>query len=202
MAAQVDNEVQLLVENQMMPEWRVRRAELIRRAIDLIKPQSRQCAACREDVEKVTLRLATGGAWLRAKVQGRTKQGKQAVGRLATALRRVEVALKDEELGGIYRGLFTRFVSPERLDELVKYYVEVARTPSGKIPRQSAQAKRIAIGKACSLMAKYCASEAGKTAKGSRVCKLASLLYGKPSTDLSNQCKAALREGRKKAGQK
>jgi hypothetical protein len=192
---------QAYVENEMLPKWRIQRAELIRRAIDLIRPESKQRALCREDVEKVTLRLATGGAWLRAKVLGETKSGKQAVGRLAMALRRVEVVLKDEKLGGIYPGLFTRFISPDRLHELVQYYETVARKPSGAIPRQTAQAKRLAIAQARSLMTTYSASEADNGKKGSRLCKLASLLYGKPELDLSNQCKAALREKRKKAGQ-
>ena len=157
---------QIYVENEMLPQWRSRRAELIRDAIDLIRPKSSQRALCREDVEKVTLRLATRGAWLRASVLGQTKSGKQAVGRLAMALRRVEVVLKDKKLGGIYPGLFTQFMSPVRLHELVQYYEEVARTPSGAIPRQNTQAKRLAIGQACSLMTKYSTSEADNGAKG------------------------------------
>lgn len=199
--SRTDIPTQLFVEKQMLPEWRIKKADLIRRAIDLIKPDSRKRGACRDEVERVTLRLATGGALRRAKVQGNTKHGKLAVARLASALRRVTAALKDEKLGGIYRGQFTRFLDPERLHELVQYYEEVAGTPSGPIPRQNAQAKRMAISEAHSLMTKYCPSQADSGAKGSRFCKLASLLYGKSDIDLSNQCKTALREIREKAGQ-
>jgi hypothetical protein len=191
----------LYLQKQMLPEWRIKKAKLVGDAVRLIKPAAQQKDACREEVEKVTLALAGTGALLGAKDQGKTKQGKQAAGRVARALRVARIALKDERLDVALKSYLTANISPETLQALEHLCEKSARAPSGKLPRKVAERKRAAVTAALALMAKYCGSEADNAAKGSRVCKLAALFYGKPDIDLSNQCKAALRENRKKAGQ-
>jgi hypothetical protein len=191
----------LYIQKLMLPEWRIKKAQLVGDAVRLIKPGAQQRDACREEVEKVTLALAGTSALLGAKDQGNTKQGKQAAGRVARALRVARIVLKDDRLDVALKACLSMKIPQKILQELENLCEKLARAPSGKLPRKAAERKRAAVTAALALMAKYCASEAGNAAKGSRACKLAALLYGKPDIDLSNQCKAALRENRKKAGQ-
>jgi hypothetical protein len=147
------------------------------------------------------LALAASGALLGAKDQGNTKQGKLAAGKVARALRVARIALKDARLDLALKAYLTMNISPEKLQALEHHCEKQARFRSGSLPRKVAERKSAAITAAVALMKQYCKGEADNAAKGSPLCKLASLLYGQPSADLSNQCKTALREARKKAGQ-
>lgn len=197
MGAQAKTSVKRHIENQMLPEWRVNKKHLIDEAIKLLKPQSSQREACREEVERVTLRLASTNAWSRHKDLISTNDGKAAALRLAKALRIAERALKDL---GAYGGVLYRFISREELLDATQYYEEAAKTRSGKLTRKGAKAKAEAVEQAMLLMIDYATphGEADNIKPGSRFCKLAALLFGKPADDLSNQCKAAVSKARKK----
>jgi hypothetical protein len=191
----------LYIQKQMLPEWRIKQAKLVGDGARVIKPAAHRRDSCREEVEKVTLALAASGALLGAKDQGNTKQGKLAAGKVARALRVARIALKDARLDLALKAYLTMNISPEKLQALEHHCEKQARFRSGSLPRKVAERKSAAITAAVALMKQYCKGEADNAAKGSPLCKLASLLYGQPSADLSNQCKTALREARKKAGQ-
>jgi hypothetical protein len=192
----------LYIQKQMLPTWRIDKAKLVRDAVRLIKPTAPQRDACREEVERVTLALASTAALLDVKDQGKTKQGKQAAAKVARALRVARIALKDDRLDVALKACLTINISPKTLQAMEHLCEKLALAPSGSLPRKVAERKRTAVTAALALMKQYCKGEADNGAKGSPLCKLASLLYGRPSTDLTNQCKAALREARKTAGQK
>jgi hypothetical protein len=190
----------LYIQKQMLPEWRIKKAKLVGDAVRLIKPVAQQRDACRKEVEKVTLALAGTGALLGTKDQGKTKQGKKAAGRVARALRVARIALKDDRLDVALKAYLTRKISPKTLQALEHLCEKLAQARSGKLPRKVAEMKRLAVTAALALMERYCKGEAANTAKGSPLCMLAALLFGEPDTDLQSQCKAALRESRKKGG--
>jgi hypothetical protein len=95
-----------LVTRRMLPDWRIRRAKLIDSAIGIIKPNDATRDACREDVARITLGLMGEKALLSGKNQIHTKDGKLAAAQLASALRRVEAALKHPDLDSGLRGIF------------------------------------------------------------------------------------------------
>ena len=52
----------LYIEEMWLPEWRKRRQKQIDNAVAIINPQPRQREACREDVERKSLRLFAASA--------------------------------------------------------------------------------------------------------------------------------------------
>lgn len=169
---------------------RIAYAEPVRRAFALIKPKAEWRDACRDDVETALIEIKFIIGQLRATSYPRTKLAKLAARRLARTLRRVETVLKDKNLDFYIQRFFPR-------DELLKWKLrceELAKTPSGNLIRTKAEAKRLAVMEAQSLMWKYGARVAAT--KGSRFCLLAALLYGDSKADLHNQCRAALRKKR------
>ena len=146
--------------------------------------------------------MALAGAYglLGAKDQGKTKQGKQAAGKVARALRVMRIALKDDKLDVALKAYLTMNISLKTLQALERLCERLSRASSGKLPRKVAGKKRLAVTEALTLMEKYCTSEANNATKGSNFCKLAAVLYGEPDADLHNQCATALRIVRKKRG--
>jgi hypothetical protein len=185
----------LYMEEMWLPEWRKRRQKQIDNAVAIINPQPRQREACREDVERKSLRLFAGIGMMRSD-QRKTKQGKIAVGKLAQVLRRLQSVLADPHLDGVVAAAtVTRHISPEEIADAVSYCEELRRAPSGKPARKDAKEKRRAVHCAHALLMKYNKRLAGNAARGSRFCKLASLMYDyNKSTDLHHQCLKALRE--------
>jgi hypothetical protein len=176
--------------------FRIKHGGAISRAVALIRPRGeRQHDACRDDIE-----LAIFDAWfplhaLHAVDHPRTKPAKTAARRLARALRRVEVVLKDKTLD-----FPIEITASFPRDELLKWGLRcenLAKTPSGRLIRRKAEAKRLAVSEAHSLMSRH--GTLDDATKGSRFCRLASLLYettkadGWPDADLANQCRAFLR---------
>ena len=194
----------LYVEEKLLPEWRKRRRKLIDTSLNIIRPQQQQRAACREDVERESLRLFTSIGMMITKDSARTKQGKLAAGRLAAALRRLRAVLADPHLDGVVAAAaVTRHFSLEEIADAVSYCEELQRVPSGKLTRKDAAAKRAAVHCARALLTKYNEREADNATRGSAFCKLAALLYGGDlAADLHHQCAAALRKLRKKRGAK
>jgi hypothetical protein len=188
-----------MTEHPAVSAWRGEHAEQVRRAIALIMPEARWQDACREDVEMAIVELDLDVHQLRSDFHLRTKPAKRAAKRLALALRRVEVVLKDQNHDASVYMFFPR-------TELLKWTArceEIAETPSGKTKRKIAEAKRLAVSKARGLLFKHGASDAADDAtRGSRFCRLAALLYGDPNIELHNQCRVLLRESRKKSGSK
>jgi hypothetical protein len=186
----------LYMEEIWLPDWRKRRQKQIDDAVAIIAPQLRQREACREDVERESLRLFVGVGMMVATDKSRTKQGKIAVGKLEQVLRRLRIVLADPHLDGVVAAAtVTRHISSEEIADAVSYCEELRCAPSGKLTRKGADEKRKVVQCAITLLMKYNKREAGNAARGSRFCKLAALLYGK-RTDLHHQCLAALREKR------
>ena len=171
----------LYMEEMWLPGWRKRRQKEIDNAVAIINPQPRQREACREDVERKSLRLFGGVGMMRFGDQRKTKEGKAAIGRLATVLRRLQIVLADPHLNGVVAAAtVTRHISLEQIADAVRYCEELRRAPSGKLTRKGAEAKRRAVHCAHVLLTKYNKREAGNAARGSRFCKLAAVLYDKP----------------------
>jgi hypothetical protein len=164
-----------------------------RRAIELIKPKERERDACRYDVETTLASIDYFNSKRLVDSNFKTKRAKKAAERLASALRRVDTALKDKNLDFFLMRHFP-FSRDQVLDWISR--CEFAwKFPSGKKGIQlKAEKKQIAVSEAHSLMKQYGAHI--KTAKGSDFCRLAALLFGELEADLHNQCRAALREKR------
>lgn len=173
---------------------RVEYAERVRPAIALIKPKSKETRdACWVESENAFVEIEFMRRQLRDSDFLQTKQAKRAARRLGQALQHVETVLKDKELDFAVRKFFPKVEFSKwksRCDEL-------ANTPSRKLKRKGAEAKRHAVSQAHLLMQKYASPEAAADArKGSRFCRLAALLLGCPKSDLHNQCKSILRKKR------
>ena len=158
-------------------------------AVKLIAPVG-GVDACREAVKDL---IAENGVELaNRKAMSKTKAARKAAGRVASALYRLEVALKDEDLDAGVKAILSPVVS----GQWRKLCEEIAEPPSGKKePRWGAEEKRIAVQMARQLMLRF-SKEKISAKPNSSFCKLAALLYGKPSADLSNQCKEALSKKR------
>jgi hypothetical protein len=157
-------------------------------AVKLIAPVG-GVDACREAVKDL---IAENGVELaNRKAMSKTKAARKAAGRVAGAFRRVEVALKNEDLDPGASIITLPSVIQDR-----SFFEKLAKPPSGKKePRWGAEEKRIAVQMARQLMLRFSKEKISAKPKSS-FCRLAALLYGKPSDDLSNQCKKALSKKR------
>jgi hypothetical protein len=168
-------------------------AERVRRALGFVKPAPLRREECREAVDIALINLDYGISQRHAAEHRHTKAAKTAVDRLAAALRRVDVALKSKDLEEYTRLQFASIAADWQ------YWLErhKSKVPSGTLTRMDAERKRRAISAAHVLMKKYGADGAAEdTRKSSDFCKLAALIFGKPTADLSNQCKAFCRKRR------
>ncbi|MBR1157197.1 hypothetical protein [Bradyrhizobium sp. JYMT SZCCT0428] len=184
-------------EDEHAPEmvaFRAKHAETIRRALALIAPSRQPSEACRYDVETAIVDLQR----YRNRAREEFKLAKLAAARLEAALCRVEFLLeKDKNLPLDVLMFFPRA-------EIARWRLDMKKAAEVKAPVKTSQKdadyKRRAVLAARSLM--HHSSVAIDAKRGSRFCKLAALLYGKPTADLTNQCKAAIavKRRRKKSG--
>jgi hypothetical protein len=131
---------------------------------------------------------------------GKTKADKREARRIASALRRVSDRVRDFNKS---KGDFPLNGFP--FAELTKWkqvFDKMAEASSKKNTRLNALKKRLAVGEAYELLKNYGPTRRrdgrdlpGRitATKGGKFCRLAALLYGKPETDLTNQCKAYIR---------
>ena len=162
------------IEEKWLPELRRRRQKQIDDAVAIIDPRQHQQEACREDVERESLRLFVSVGMM---IDGRTtKQGKAAIGGLAKALGWLQAALANPHLDGIVAAAtVTRHISLEEIMDGIGYCEELQGAPSGKLMRKDAETKRRAVDCAHALLTKYNKREAGNATRGSSFCKLAAL---------------------------
>lgn len=183
----------LYIQNLMLPEWRNKKAKLIDDIVKLLRPKAQERDASREDVARVTLHVACANALMRAKDQGSTKPGKRAAGQLASTLRRIDAVLKNPALDSMLRAIARTQIPADKSKELARIAENFTTAPSRKLTWKTAEEKRFAIEQAYALIIKYSPSEADNAKRGSRFCKISAALYGKPDSDLSNQCTSFLR---------
>jgi hypothetical protein len=158
-----------------------RRATLVREAMRPIGTRK-----CREDVESVFKYLEFRS--VRDSRPRATKLGKLAAKSLRRALRRAEVAAKNEYLDWDARRWFPR----EEIKKLIGICDELEKTPSSR-PAPNARAKKLAaIGAHC-LLRKF-DEHSITTTKGGAFCRLAAVLYGNPDADLQHHCRAVKRQ--------
>jgi hypothetical protein len=182
------------VQRTMLPNWLIKRSKLIESAVSLIRPTAAKRDACRDDVARVTLQLVCEKAFLDGKNKIHTKEGKLAAGQLASALRRVEYALKAPELDSMLREIGGALLRTEKVQDFTETCECFSRRPSPKLSRKAAEGKRVAVHAAHKLLLMYADGETVNAAKkGSKFCKLAALLFDSPAADLQNQCRAFLR---------
>jgi hypothetical protein len=175
-------------EDALRPEDAIR----VRRALGLIKPTQARRDECHEAVEIALINLDYTISQQRSAEHSRTKAGKKATEQLVAALRRLDFVLKNRDLD-LYTRLYFANTHSAEWQKWLEYHK--AKTPSGKLTRMVAETKRHAVREAHALMQEYGATGAAKdTKKGSDFCRLAALIFGRPATDLRNQCKAFCRK--------
>jgi hypothetical protein len=191
----------------------------VRRIVDLINPAPEDRAECERYVGVTLFEIMADIHDDERYNYPKTKDAKGAATRLHKALRRLQVIFDDQNLHpsllsifpekdfrGIVDENFLRHpmnimprkgVTDHWLNMWIKR-VDAARTAKGKTIRLKAEAKKIAARYAIELMQAFVGEISA--AKGSRLCQLAALLYGKPRDNLSRQCGEVLR--RTKRGSK
>jgi hypothetical protein len=192
------------IENEQVPKWGLINAEQVGRIVRLVKPKPKELEACREDVERITFQLSYENALHRELEKRRTKKGARALTKLGTLIRGFTIALKDEDLDSkIAFEVGAVFPSIEDLKRLSNTYLRLAETNKpgrGKSPRKKTKAKREAIARAHALLVKYRTPVVANDAKNNSLfCKLAAVLYGEPSANVSIQCQEYIRDNRKKS---
>jgi hypothetical protein len=177
---------------------RVERADLINRAVKLIKPTAERREECVDAVVGAIYRVPN---FFKEKVHdvyySKTKVAKRVAGQLGLALRKVEALMRNPALD---HDLRQTTIDPAELLRLARRCEEAAKTPSGDVPPMKPTAKLSAVIAAYYLMRIHAAERetVADATKGSRFCRLAALLYGTlphgdPNADLSSQCKAYVR---------
>jgi hypothetical protein len=163
--------------------------ELADRAVELIKPIEQERYECCCDVEDAFREIGYALYLERFYATTRTKSQKKAAKQLASALRRIEIALpklfNDPDFP--VRG----FPKPE-LRKWKPILERIGYFPSGKRRQMNAMRKRLAVAEAYQLLLKYGSTRVTATKRG-KFCTLAALLFGDRKTDLINQCKACIR---------
>ncbi len=184
-------------------EWRPPPTVENERALALIKPGAGRHEECRRDFEErvaeIQLMFANADA-----IRPPNKATRKATERLADALHRIEVVLKNENLPIDVKLLFP-------LDQIRKWRERCDDPSKSRTAKKSkpwlnelrAEKKRQAVMCAYVLIRKYGKLGAAEDAnRGSNFCKLAALICDYPNaatnTDLSNQCRAVLRERKKR----
>jgi hypothetical protein len=154
---------------------------------------------CRMDVEVAlgeigfALYIANFSRW------GKTKADKRKASQIARALQHVSNLVR--EFNNM-KGDFPLKAFP--FAELTKWkqvFDKMAELSSKKNTQLNALKKRLAVAEAYQLLKKYGPARHRRghdlpsitATKGGKFCRLAALLYGKPKTDLTNQCKAYIR---------
>jgi hypothetical protein len=147
----------------------------------------------RNDTELAISDLLADNIQHRSGYLPRSKKAKLAAGRLALALHRVLIVLKDADLG--FR--IHRYFPEAELRRWAKRCEQMAAVKSRK-PKPSASAKMRAAMSAYNLMHTYGVPIV--TTANSKFCKLAALLYqplpGERGKDLQHQCRAVVRAKR------
>ncbi len=158
--------------------------EIVRCAVKIIGPAIRQRSACKEDVERALENLK----FVRAFAVRRTKRGKIAARRLASALRRVDVALRNDDL---FPGL-TRYLPHFKLLLWIKECEATARRP----PNSDGTEWRGSFEKRAAEEAYKLPRKHGRpvsTTKGSKFEQLAAALAGDPNAKFHHYCRAVVR---------
>jgi hypothetical protein len=163
-----------------------REYELADDAVELINPIEQERYECRCGVEDAFKEIGYALYLERFCATTSTKSQKKAAKQLASALRRIEIALPQ---------LFNDPDFPVRgfpKPELLKWkpiLTKIGYSRSQKRPQMNALKKRLAVAEAHRLLQKYSSTRITAT-KGGKFWSLAALLYGDPEADLLNQCKA------------
>jgi hypothetical protein len=110
----------LYIQKQMLPEWRIKKTKLIDNIVKLLRPKAQERDASREDIARVTLRVACANALMRAKDQGSTKPGKRAAGQLASTLRRIDAVLNNPALDSVLRATVRAQTPADKSKELAR----------------------------------------------------------------------------------
>jgi hypothetical protein len=154
--------------------------EIIRYAVRIIGTR-----ACQKDVEKALEEIEI---W-RDLFARRTKKGKIAAGRLAKALRRVDIALKSDDL-------FSPLTFYLPHDKLLRWidHCEAISEKSLNADASTGEAERCAASQAYDLMRRY--DRPISTTKRSPFEKLAAALSGDVTADFHHYCRAVVRSAK------
>ncbi|HZN30465.1 MAG TPA: hypothetical protein VFB88_13995 [Xanthobacteraceae bacterium] len=155
--------------------------EIVRRAVKIIGEPG-----CKKDVERALEEIEV---W-RHLFARRTKKGKIAAGRLAKALRRVDVALKSDDLFPLLRA---SYLPDWKLAIWIDHCEALAEKSLGD-DAGTGEIERCAASKAYDLMQKY--GKPVSTTKRSPFERLAAALSGDVTADFHHHCRAAVRSAK------
>jgi hypothetical protein len=176
--------------------WQQQNAAEIKRALKLIKPTREHTESC---IDSIEWKMIEPKFMLdQARIGYRSKLSRTAARRIVVALRRVLHLLNSRHLD-----VSLRFFPRAEIHKWKIHCEELAKANARKFPREKAEGKRLAAAAAYELLYFYQSREVAEDASdGSRFCKLAALLYGEPTANLKNQCRAEIRKNRKILGSK
>ena len=190
------------------------RPDMVRRAVTVIAPAPARRAECEAKV-RAAFAMVSNNPFARM-FHGNTKRAKLQAGRLSAVIRRLRATLghpdldkhlrsffPDMDVPGILAKDFARTVPLRSPDDWLQWHetgrwldewlerAEAAQSKKGKTIRLNATKKKQASLHAVHLLKVF--KKEISTARGSRLCRLAALLYGQPRANLQKQCREVLR---------
>ena len=182
----------------------------VHRAVAIIDPDKHRHAECVTAVSLALVEIPKTDADIRRLFHSQTKPGKQAAGRLGTALKKLQKALNDTNTPENLRNLFPDEKHPDpavpwRQDPIRQERetslwlalwlkrIEAAQKKTGRRKFHfKAMRKMVAAYAAHNLLQQF--NRDIVTTKGSAFCKLAALLYGTPRANFTRQCWVVLKD--------
>ena len=190
------------------------RTDNVSRALALIAPAPDRRAECRASV-RAAFTMVSNNPFARM-YHGNTKRAKLQAGRLSAALKRLLLTLNhpdldadlrsvfpDMDVPGILAKDFARTVPRRAADDWLQWHetgrwldewlqrAQAAQSKKGRTIRLDATRKKQASLHAVWLLRVF--EKDVSSVKGSRLCRLAALLYGHPNANLQRQCSEILR---------
>jgi hypothetical protein len=177
-------------------EWRHQNDTALKNALRLVNPAARSKTQCLDQIESALLHVQLTYDIQKTAVQPKSKAARKAARDLEGALKRVELMVKKPELDWAIRRYFPHGVIKEWRERCE--HASQKRTSEKRPERPSALAKKTAAAEAFFLMFNHSSDpDRFSAAKGSKLCRLAAILFGYANAKLHNQCTLVVRDLKK-----
>jgi hypothetical protein len=157
----------------------------VERGLEIIEPDPERWDACRRDIQDALTEIYVGRT-TRDPMRPKTKREREASKRLASALRRVQIAAASADVDPV---IYTTFPHLE-IHSLIKFCDRIERDRA-RLEGRDEPWKVVAVIRALFLLENY--GREVTTTKGSRFPRLAALLAGEPKADRTYLCREVLR---------